>query len=75
MIDSISSGSISTPPHVEPAPIGIRPRWLHDEQRARELIEAMTRYRAANTWPPSECAEELAELLYRIETRGTETSP
>jgi len=41
---------------------GVRPRWLLDEDRMLELLEAMTRYADASKSIPQEWLEELEEL-------------
>lgn len=33
-------------------PLGLKPRWVHNEQRLREVNEAIQRYRAANKEVP-----------------------
>ena len=43
-------------------PIGIMPRWLHDEKRAMEIKEAIRRYQAADYPIPIEWVEELKDL-------------
>lgn len=44
-------------------PLGIQPRWLHDSQRAKEIIEAIGRYTDANMTIPKSWIEELQDLF------------
>jgi len=46
-------------------PIGLMPRWLHDEIRAEEIQEAIRRYRVADYPIPIEWVEELKDLYER----------
>lgn len=46
-------------------PIGITPRWLLDEKRAKEIQEAIYRYKAADYPIPIEWVEELKDLYER----------
>jgi hypothetical protein len=43
-------------------PIGIMPRWLHDERRYKDLLEAIGRYNDANLKPLDEWIEEVLEI-------------
>jgi len=43
-------------------PIGVMPKWLWQKQRAKELLDAINRYVAANKEPKLEWIEELYEL-------------
>ena len=44
-------------------PLGIVPRYIHDEQRAREIISGILRFMDAG-WPvPREWLEELFERV------------
>jgi hypothetical protein len=52
------NGETSTAP-----PIGLRPRWLVDEQRASEIVEAINRYAAMSKPVPLEWVTELQERL------------
>lgn len=50
-------------------PLGLIPRFIRDEQRRDEVLAAMTRYAEANKTIPGEWAEELKEIVERLETR------
>ena len=43
-------------------PVGIKPRWLHDSQRARDIIDAIERYTEANMTIPKIWIDELRDL-------------
>jgi hypothetical protein len=43
-------------------PIGVMPRWLHEERRRKELSEAVTRFRQSQTPVPVEWLTEWAAL-------------
>lgn len=47
--------------YVKP-PIGIMPRWLHEEIRICRLKDAIDRYNAAGLKVPAEWKEELRDL-------------
>jgi len=47
-------------------PLGVKPRFIHDEQRAEELSGAIMRYIQANRRIPTEWLEEYNELLKKI---------
>ena len=47
----------------EKPPIGVRPRFIHDEQRAEELSNAMMRHIQVNRKIPTEWLEEYNELV------------
>ncbi|WP_270568531.1 hypothetical protein, partial [Bacillus sonorensis] len=47
----------------EKPPIGVKPRFIHDEQRAEELSNAMMRYIQVNRKIPAEWLEEYNELV------------
>lgn len=47
-------------------PLGIRPRFLVDEGRAREIVQGMDRYIEAGVPVPREWLTELSELHDRI---------
>jgi hypothetical protein len=46
-------------------PIGLKPRWLHDEQRAADIRDAVRRYAAAGKDIPQECLDEHNELTVK----------
>lgn len=66
------SGKISQPSHYEAGakpiaweskpPLGVRPRYIHDEQRSRDLAEAIVRYLNEGLPIPSEWVCEYNEL-------------
>lgn len=45
-----------------PPPIGLKPKWLIDQQRAMEIILAMSRFVEAGTKIPRAWFEELSDL-------------
>ena len=47
---------------VERSPIGLRPKYIIDELRTQEILEAMLRYSKAGKTIPLTWMEELAEL-------------
>ena len=47
-------------------PIGIMPRYVHDQSRFKELDDAILRYRNAGLDPDEELIKERAELLTRL---------
>lgn len=48
-------------------PLGLKPRKIHDYQRAKDIIIAMERYTEDDQIIPSEWIEELRDLLLRYE--------
>lgn len=44
-------------------PIGLTPRWLHNEKRIDEIIGAIKRYSEADIVPPIDWINELDELV------------
>jgi hypothetical protein len=50
-------------------PLGLIPKWVRDEQRALEIVEAMLRYVAFSKKIPRAWLDELAEI-YVEETGG-----
>ena len=46
----------------EKHPIGLKPKWLHDQQRQIEIMDAMMRYLKANKKIPQEWMDELYKL-------------
>lgn len=44
-------------------PLGLKPKWIHDAQRIREIFEAMERYSDAEKPIPREWIDELRELV------------
>lgn len=54
----------------EKPPLGVVPRWLHEEQRADALMGAMVRYYKAGIEYPVEWHHEYNELIVRIDRRA-----
>lgn len=50
-------------------PIGLRPRWIAEEMRMKEIASAMLRYNEAGKPVPAPWTEELAELVCNDERR------
>lgn len=48
----------------EKPPIGIKPRYIHDEERKQEIMDAMVRYSNAFKPIPVEWLDELRDLIY-----------
>ena len=44
-------------------PIGLKPRWIHDSERAKEILDAMARYTDANMSIPKKWITELQDLF------------
>jgi len=44
-------------------PLGLKPKWIHDRDRALEILDAMGRYIEDGVKVPSEWFEELNEIL------------
>ena len=53
----------SGPKHIEKPPLGLRPRFIADQERAIEIIEALKRYAEAGQSPPLAWIEELQERM------------
>lgn len=47
-------------------PIGITPRWLLDEEREKEIFDAIKRYQDADYSVPIEWIVELNEITKRL---------
>lgn len=45
---------------VEKPPLGLKPKWIHDQQRQGEIMAAMSRYLEVGKTPPKEWAIEFA---------------
>jgi hypothetical protein len=58
---------------IKEPPIGIVPKWLHDENRAKEIGKAVNRYLDAGIAIPTEWQEELDVLLESMRKRRVET--
>ncbi len=50
-------------------PLGIRPRWVVEEQRLTEIAEGALRYRMAGEIIPMEWLEEAVELTKYLQGR------
>jgi len=48
---------------VEKPPIGLRPRWIVQALRIREILEAMDRYNSVEKPIPQDWCDELNELF------------
>ena len=44
-------------------PLGIKPRWVLDKEREKEIMEAIGRYVKAGVQVPKEWVKELADLM------------
>ena len=44
----------------EKPPLGLKPKWIHDQQRQREIMAAIARYLEVGKRPPKEWAIEFA---------------
>lgn len=44
-------------------PIGLKPRWIHDSERAKEILDAIARYTDANMSIPKKWITELQDLF------------
>ena len=44
-------------------PLGVKPRWMHDSERAKELLDAIERYTDANMSIPKKWINELKDLF------------
>jgi len=49
------------PIHIKP-PLGLKPKWVHDDQRKIEILQAIERYNIAGIAIPKEWQEELNNL-------------
>lgn len=47
-------------------PIGIKPRYIHDGERLREILNAMERYSKASKHIPGEWINELGDLISEL---------
>jgi uncharacterized FlaG/YvyC family protein len=50
----------------EKPPIGLKPRFIHNEQRIHEIVEAMNRYIQVNKQIPIEWIDEYNELVITV---------
>lgn len=77
------SGKVSQPSQYEPGakpiaweskpPIGVKPRYIHDEQRSRDLTEAIVRYLNEGLTIPSEWVDEYNELKHKTKGQDSES--
>ena len=47
----------------ERPPLGLKPKWIHDQQRQGEIMDAINRYLEAGKTPPKEWALEFASYF------------
>ncbi len=47
-------------------PLGLRPRWISDEQRLNEIVCAMIRYSKDNNAIPHSWIDELEDIVKKI---------
>lgn len=50
----------------EKPPIGIKPRYIYDGERLREILNAMDRYSKASKHIPGEWIDELRDLINEL---------
>ena len=50
----------------EKPPLGIKPRYIHDGERVREILNAMDRYSKASKHIPGEWIDELGDLINEL---------
>lgn len=55
-------------------PLGLRPKWLSDEQRLEEILAASERYIEANKELPQEWMIELIELVRKTRDHDFKTT-
>jgi len=55
-------------------PLGVKPRWLHEEDRLRELHEAMMRHKDAGEPIPRDWITEYNDLMLRAPEPRRETA-
>lgn len=48
-------------------PLGLKPKWVHDEERKLEILDAIERYSEAEKSIPKEWVIELRELICKGE--------
>jgi len=46
--------------NIKKPPLGLKPKWIHDQQRQGEVMAAISRYLEANKIPPKEWVIEFA---------------
>jgi hypothetical protein len=58
---------------IKKPPLGLIPKWLRQEERLKEIREAMLRYLEADVEIPEEWIEEFLELRkLKLNQNGTE---
>ena len=55
-------------PKTEQPPLGLKPKWLHNEQRMEEIREAIIRYSKKGKSIPSEWVNEYNALIMEAKT-------
>lgn len=68
-VDSLEISEINY--HSIKPPLGIKPKWLYDEQRLNSLYEAIIRYIDAGMLPSIEWIQEMHELQKDVNSRET----
>lgn len=48
---------------IEKPPVGVKPKWMLDEERIYELFDAIMRYKKSGAAIPFEWIDELTNLL------------
>ena len=48
---------------LEKPPLGLKPRWIHDSERAKEILDAIERRTDANMSIPKNWINELQDLF------------
>lgn len=61
---------MSTTETKEKPPIGLKPRWMAESDRAQEIVNAITRYNDAKKEVPRDWLEELEEVNKWLEDHG-----
>jgi ribosomal protein L1 len=56
-------------PEIQKPPLGLRPRWAVDEQRLKEIYEAIQRYLEVSYTVPTEWFEEAVEIQHRLKDK------
>jgi hypothetical protein len=57
----------------EKPPLGVYPRWLAEEKRYSDILDAIVRYRKGQYIIPPEWLEEAGEIARRIQERKRHT--
>ena len=74
-----NGGPSTEKPAIEPKgqrpPLGLKPRWIVDEQRLREVADAINRSRKAGWKVPVEWLDEYDELVRKVEAAGVFNAP